>query len=939
MPLLFLLTSDQFPGQFPSMLDAKGAADWLTAWQSLWHPALLRDADALPAVSNSQEHPQPECVYAKPGEPIAVSDAIAPEIVHAFAGVGLAYIVLESLFEAMSRENPLDKFALLAELRAAATQPNNDSSLRAVAQRLLAAREVLYPVTIHWLDVAFANQPLPSSLQHGSPLNLIATSADVEKLTKEQRDLIRQRLGEGTLELCGGLAAERADSLLPAESQLWNLRHGQARLEELLGRPATVFGRMTSAYHPYLPQILHQVNLSKLWLVPFDGARVPHHTVSSIRWPSPDGRRADAFTRTPQPADDPRTFFDLAYHLNHTIAHDNAAVFALVHGAAQAGPWYDDLLALSRLAPVLGTWSLVSDYLDQGFVGEYASAAEADDFDNFELEHLERDPVSAVVRHTHVRRRFDCAMTYAALLRSLGEPVDQQLLAQFDRFETEFETNIFSQPALSSSLPTPSVPHTGDTGPLPPPSGPLPPCGGGIGWGVEAREGSTPHPNPPPQGGRGPEIRGKEEEGAEKTSESFGIDNESRASEPVEFSALETTSAEALAARILRRATGGPGLLVLNPCSFARRASIERTDLPGPPPIGGPIKAVQQDGDLVRLVIDLPALGFAWIPKAVGESGTRKLIEDLTLRNEFFEADIDPDTGGLRGFHDKRARANRLGQQLVWQPGSTQRATSVRVTANGPALGEVTSDGEILSERGERLAAFTQRFRAWAGRPLLELRIELRPEKPPRGDPWHDYFGCRFAWREEAASIFGGMLGRAQYTAGERIITPDFLELRLADSSALIVTGGLPFHRRHGPRMLDTVLVRRGETATMFELAIGLNRPQPGHAAQGMISPVAAVAAEQGPSAVGPTGWLAHLDVPNVLVTSMRPVANAIFARLFEVGGHSGPASFRWARNPELAAIVDGSGGELASALVEGDAVSVDVGSLDLVNLQVNWKN
>src|SRR5262249_24941411 len=30
-------------------------------------------------------------------------------------------------------------------------------------------------------------------------------------------------------------------------------------------------------------------------------------------------------------------------------------------------------------------------------------------------------------------------------------------------------------------------------------SGSLPPCGGGLGWGVSD---STPHPNPPPQGGR-----------------------------------------------------------------------------------------------------------------------------------------------------------------------------------------------------------------------------------------------------------------------------------------------------------------------------------------------------------------------------------------------------------------------------------------------------
>ncbi|MFL5329719.1 MAG: NAD-dependent epimerase/dehydratase family protein [Gemmataceae bacterium] len=63
-----------------------------------------------------------------------------------------------------------------------------------------------------------------------------------------------------------------------------------------------------------------------------------------------------------------------------------------------------------------------------------------------------------------------------------------------------------------------------------PPSGPLPPCGGGIGWGVEPSRASTPRTIPPPQGGRGPEIRGagqqsgvtvQEQEAIERLSAAF----------------------------------------------------------------------------------------------------------------------------------------------------------------------------------------------------------------------------------------------------------------------------------------------------------------------------------------------------------------------------------------------------------------------------------
>ncbi len=50
-------------------------------------------------------------------------------------------------------------------------------------------------------------------------------------------------------------------------------------------------------------------------------------------------------------------------------------------------------------------------------------------------------------------------------------------------------------------------------------SGPLPPCGGGLGWAVPNRQqllssgcdvGATPHPIPPSQGGRGPEVDSSE---------------------------------------------------------------------------------------------------------------------------------------------------------------------------------------------------------------------------------------------------------------------------------------------------------------------------------------------------------------------------------------------------------------------------------------------
>src|SRR5213078_2341467 len=91
---------------------------------------------------------------------------------------------------------------------------------------------------------------------------------------------------------------------------------------------------------------------------------------------------------------------------------------------------------------------------------------------------------------------------------------------------------------------------------------------------------------------------------------------------------LERRAAAPLVERLLSRAADNkPGLLLLNPCAFARRITLERDDFAAPPPLGGPVKAVQRDGDTTRLVVEVPALGFAWISRtgepSVEPSGRR----------------------------------------------------------------------------------------------------------------------------------------------------------------------------------------------------------------------------------------------------------------------------------------------------------------------------
>src|SRR5262249_22254722 len=148
--------------------------------------------------------------------------------------------------------------------------------------------------------------------------------------------------------------------------------------------------------------------------------------------------------------------------------------------------------------------------------------------------------------------------------------------------------------------------------------------------------------------------------------------------------------------------------------------------------------------------------------------GRMKLADDRCVRNEFLEAEVDPQTGGLKAIRDQRTRVSRLGQQLVFNPGSTMRVSKVQTTSTGPAFGEIVSEGALLDAQDQVIATFRQRFRAWLGRPVLDLRIELFPVKPPEGYAWHAYYAARFAWRDERATLLRGVNGSAAVTSHTR---------------------------------------------------------------------------------------------------------------------------------------------------------------------------
>jgi hypothetical protein len=939
-PELFLLTPYRLPTQNTLYLAEDDVAAFLNGYAALWHPAALLGAKGPPRPASPYDHEQPGAnIYALPDSPPlllpddwedrartagavffragadraatvanlkaslrprAESDPahralldLDPDKAAAFPGIGLGFLHVEALFEAMSHENLLSAAELWQEVQNAVTAlsgGNVDESrrqLQAAADRLLAAREVLYPVTIHVVDLLLLDPgrldaAWPAAFDRSLPLNVVACASLLERLGREQPDrlaALREHVGRDVAEVCGGPYAEREDVLLPIESQVWNLVAGQTAYRELLGQEVRVFGRRRFGFHPQIPLLLQSTGVNRALLLNFDEGTIPQHRSCVVNWPAPDGKQVEAFTRTPHPADSSQTGFHLAHYLHKTIMQDQAATLPLLHCGKPTAAWYDDLLELSRLAPVLGRWTTMSGYFNEVIGGDYVSAAEADEFHDDHL--VERTPgepvsekvvaptrlstphpVSAFATQARCRRKIDTTWTLAALHRSLGgkpatdgEPLETRLQRIEDRFEA------------------------GETVPID------------------------------------------------------------------ELDLVLAQASEPLAGRLVSRGAAKPGYLLLNPCSYTRRLVVDLPDTPHLLPTGDPVKACQVDGTTLRAVVEVPALGFAWVPKggdpAVKPSSKRmKLADEKALRNEFFEAEIDPQTGGLRAIRDHRTRTARLGQMLVYNPGSTMRVGSIKVMSTGPALGEIVTDGTLVDTQQQVIATYRQRFQAWIGRPMLDLRIEINPTQPPTGYPWHAYYAARFAWRDEREPLVRGVNGFGYLTTHARPQSPDYLELRRSGQNTVIFPGGLPFQQRHGNSMLDVLLITPGETCRTFDLGIGVDRFSPAQTAQGMVTPLVMVPTTQGPPHVGATGWLAHLDASNLLLTALRPAPDGkdgVVARVIECAGVGASGDFRFVRNPTRGTSLDGCGRELIDLTVDGDAVRLDVGRNDIVQMRVEF--
>ena len=399
-----------------------------------------------------------------------------------------------------------------------------------------------------------------------------------------------------------------------------------------------------------------------------------------------------------------------------------------------------------------------------------------------------------------------------------------------------------------------------------------------------------------------------------------------------------------LAERILQRGEDGKnGILLLNPCSFTRRIGMETDSISGPQAAKG-VLAANQLMDKSESIIEVPGLGYTWVPLAdianpPKFSNKFKLADENSVRNEFFEAEIDRNSGGLKAFRDLKTRANRLSQQLVANLGSTMKADTIRVSSTGPLFGEIQSEGTITGTNQEVIAKFKQTIRAWLGRPMLELNIEINPTEPIRGDRWSNYIASRFAWPHDQVTMHRGHEGRVASTYNLRMESCDFIEWKWGPRKTFLFTKGLSYFEKQGDSKIDTLLITEGENQTHFSMGLSMDRDHPFQMAMALDSPIYIQKVSKGAPPAGPTGWFFHIDAPNLVLhqISFKAEESSAYLLLEETEGFATPCDIRCVKTPKRACFLDLQNNDQGDLAIRDDSVTIYPESNGLMLLKIDF--
>jgi len=930
---------------------------------------------------------------------------ICPELVRDFLALGYAHLLTELVTRQIRYMSNLDEVRLGREVVSAsqaAVQGQTDLAydhLRAALDVLAEARQYYYPAETHLLDITVLavstlgpalQATLQAALDSQQPTNLLLGAAELEQLAQqapETLELLRRAWSEKKVGILAGGKDESPLPMLPLEAMLENIQQGWAVFERLLGQRPRVFGRRRYGLSVLLPQVLAGLGVEGVFHGALDEGRFPTSHQSKIRWEGLDGTTLDGLARVPLDAAQADTFLRIVRLLGDTLDWDQTNMAMLAHWPGQNSPWLDDLHRIGRYSYALGRFLTVEDYLEQT---RYAGQQKKYSADEYRTPYLRQgtvqntpDPISRWTYYYRMRTRWEQLRALTFLVESLtGLGADGTRLAEL---QEAIRTVAAQEGPFRPEQWAESLPHRKaleDRLEL-------------ASQEMLARLAQVLYPHDLEDACRG------------------------NAQTP---GGLAQQMPESM------RLGGTPGVLMVNPASFTRRmwfsaegpvqlASQEGVRLAGrqqgrlhtaceiagmgfvwvglSPGIadasvsfGRPETVAQVDSESHRNAsAPIPADDSEPAPSAPSGAGeliypppkqpswTARLIgpkprplpplaEEHLLRNEFFEARLDPTTGAVRGVYTYGNHRPRCAQQLAMRiplaegkGGNSQdseqnytimAADQFRVISAGPVIGQLEVQGRLMTQQGELAARFTEIFRCHRADPVLEILIHLAPERNPEPDPWNSYYACRFAWGDQTAELFRSVHQMTCRSEADRLESPWFVDLRTEKERTTLLFGGLPYHRRIGVHKLDTLLIVRGETARDFRVGIGIDLRHPMCAAWNFLAPAMAIpmrrkkTPREQAASEAQQGWFFHVNVRNVLALAWESIiqedrVQGLRVRLVETEGRSTTAELRTLRPVADAAQVDFTGKHIRDLAVEGDKIQIPFHAYQYLQVEARY--
>jgi hypothetical protein len=301
----------------------------------------------------------------------------------------------------------------------------------------------------------------------------------------------------------------------------------------------------------------------------------------------------------------------------------------------------------------------------------------------------------------------------------------------------------------------------------------------------------------------------------------------------------------------------------------------------------------------------------------------------LVLEHDQIRVRVHPQTGGLLSVRRPEDRGNRLSQHLAmrttrpapavgspWED-PQERAEYATATAESVTRTDertILSRGHCSDAKGRKLFTFSQRVELLDGLPLARLDIEVAlvaPAPAPGGAAaaLERYAACRFAWNEnDDLDVVRSLHGQAIVSERTLITAPHFLALRPVHGGGVadvnILTGGLPWHLRASPHILDALLLAGDGVTGKFTLAVGLGLARPWQAALDLIA--------GGSPALPPSGHPAT-TADHVRITWQGPVMAGgrpigVRVGLVESQGKGGDVTVDWGFDVAAARVADALG-------------------------------